>query len=70
MGSLKKFSQFGPAVWPAITYIITREVLLSNQMNILVHSRKSFLFSNQDHWLQKIDSYFDVTMGHGLFRWR
>ena len=36
----------------------------SNQdLEILRHSRKAFLFNNGNPWIKKNDSDFDVTMG-------
>ena len=32
-------------------------------MNVLVHSRKYFLFSSQNYWVKKTGPNFDVTMG-------
>ena len=48
----------------AITYAKTLVNISHEEINTIMHSRKSLLFNNTDRWIKKNgDSDFDVTMG-------
>ena len=48
----------------AITYAKTLVNISDEEINTIMHSRKSLLFNNTDIWIKKNgDTDFDVTMG-------
>ena len=48
----------------AFTYVKTFMNISEEEINTMMHSRKSLLFNNADVWIKKNeDSGFDVTMG-------
>ena len=47
----------------AINYASTITRIDKKVIDIIMHSRKSLLFSNNDIWVKKDNPYFDVTMG-------
>ena len=47
----------------AIAFARSTTNISDNELNIIMHSRKSLLFSNSDAWIKKSGDLFDVTMG-------
>ena len=43
--------------------LVQSQVLTKIVIDIIMHSRKSLLFSNNHIWVKKDNPYFDVTMG-------
>ena len=47
----------------AINFASSHTNISQNEKEVILHCRKSLLFSDNDHWVKNDDNNFDVTMG-------